>query len=125
MHPFLRGRPNGKGGKFWRKPGSYPLVGRVALPRVKRKKKPATEQRGGGGNRGGIEGKDRELSPTMRSLPTWWIEVSFENVCAHGQIHKEGCKPRLRPSSGGSLIFRTKFHPIPDRRRYSLAPRYP
>lgn len=25
--------------------------------------------------------------------------MSFENVCAHGQIHKEGCKPRLRPGS--------------------------
>lgn len=90
----------------------------MALPRVKRKKQP-----GDGGSKG--EGRDRELSPTMRSLPTWWIEVSFENVCAHGQIHKEGCKPRLRPSSGGSLIFRTKFHPIPNRRRYPRGPSPP
>lgn len=41
----------------------------------------------------------RVVSHNAGFLPTWWIEVSFENVCAHGQIHKEGCKPRLRPSS--------------------------
>lgn len=112
----------GRGGKFSREilqrpTTSYPLDAWLWPRRVKRKKKEAAfwgrevtraeEERWGGGR------KDRELSPTMRSLPTWWIEVSFENVCAHGQIHKEGCKPRLRPSSGGSLISRTKFHPIP------------
>lgn len=117
-HPFLR---RGREGKFSREilqrpTTSYPSDAWLWPRRVKRKRKEAAGEgkvTRAEGERWGGGRKDRELSPTMRSLPTWWIEVSFENVCAHGQIHKEGCKPRLRPSSGGSLIFRTKFHPIP------------
>ncbi|KAI4496402.1 hypothetical protein M0804_000212 [Polistes exclamans] len=54
------------------------------------------------------------LSQCLIPFPTWWIEVSFENVCAHGQIHKKGCKPRLgqRQELGKGPLFPTKFHPI-------------
>lgn len=44
--------------------------------------------------------------------------MSFENVCAHGQIHKEGCKLRLRPGfREGPLHSELNFTPYHERER--------